>query len=304
MLRRMFLLSLLVLVVALLGQPPLARARPHVVRSLPGDGAVLAEAPAQAQVWFSHDAVVELASVQLVDASGREVHGAVASAIPYQPQQAGLAGQFDSSYLYLCSIGARSLPTLLSVALPPLPAGSFRLSWRALGADDRSAASGGLVFGVRPGAGAASAAAPASASSEVDSLLVTLAVSPDLPGENFLTVSVADTRRPARAPVQGVTLRLRDPSGARGEPLQAQPLGEGRFQVAGDMLQAAGDWKATITLRRPGRADVSADVQWSVASQSQPFPWLGWAAGGALALLGALGALWRARNRARAKEAP
>ena len=293
-------IALVILLGTLFGLPQPAHARPHVVRSQPSDGAVLPNAPTQVQVWFSHGAVVELPSVKLVDAGGHALTGASPSTTTYQPQQVGLAEQFDSTYLYLCSIGVRGLPTVLSVALPPLPAGSYRLSWHALGSDDRSAASGALVFGVQPGAAQATSAAPASSSREVDGLLVTLAVSPNLPGENFLIVSVVDTRRPARAPVQQVALRLQAPGASPDQLLTAQPLGDGRFQLAGDLLRAAGDWGATITLWRPGRAAVSTELSWNVPASEASSPWLLWGAG-VLALLGAASALWLVNKRSRAK---
>src|SRR5258706_467046 len=45
-------------------------------------------------------------------------------------------------------------------------------------------------------------------------LVDTLTVRPNLPGRNVFSITVADTRRPAPAPIIGLSLRLTGPDGA------------------------------------------------------------------------------------------
>ncbi len=108
-------------------------------------------------------------------------------------------------------------------------------------------------------------AAPSPITASVGDLLLSLAVKPDRPGQNFISIGVFNTRRPAPAPITTVTLRLTPPAGPRGPiALAAEPLGDGRYQVAGGVIDMAGDWQIALAIVRPGLPDVTWSTIWTV----------------------------------------
>ncbi|HEY7599737.1 MAG TPA: hypothetical protein VH741_07415, partial [Candidatus Limnocylindrales bacterium] len=111
----------------------------------------------------------------------------------------------------------------------------------------------------------ATAATPTMTTS-TDDLVITLAVKPNQPGRNFVGLGVFDTRRPAPARIDNVMVQLQAPGEANADaPLLAEPLGNGRFQVAGGDLEVAGDWRITVMVRRSGMADSTATFVWTVS---------------------------------------
>jgi copper transport protein len=120
-LRCSFVLIGILLAVALCA--PAAEAHAFLVRSNPASGAVLAESPGLAQLWFSEEVAPERSSARVVDAAGTSVQG-------IQP----VAGAGDASVLVL--------------ELPPLRNGWYGLVWEAMAADDGHTTSGTVVFGV------------------------------------------------------------------------------------------------------------------------------------------------------------
>jgi copper transport protein len=93
-------------------------------------------------------------------------------------------------------------------------------------------------------------------SAEVDDLVVTLALSPGLPGSNFATVRVLDTRRPAPAPVDRVLV----------------DIGDG--EVATAIAQNATDWLVPATIAASGPRAVNVVVKrvgWEDSTVT--FPW-------------------------------
>jgi len=272
--RRLSVLLLLVLVGAWTARPVPALARAAVIRSEPADGALLAAAPRQVQLWFSQPVAVAGGAVSLLGADGRAYVPTRVSTTFYRPAEVGLDDQFDATYLYLCSLGTRTLPSLLTVELPALAEGTFTLRWQAVGLEERHTATGALVFAIGPqGTGAPVPEAQASAQL-ADDLLVSLSVRPNLPGANFLDLSVVSTRRPAPASVEQVIVALRGPNGAAGgQQLAAQPLGGGRYQVASDALSRPGDWQVLVTVRRPGLSDARATLPWSVPTGQPSLDW-------------------------------
>lgn len=96
-----------------------------------------------------------------------------------------------------------------------------------------------------------------------DDLVGTVDVRPNLPGRNFVTVNLFDTRRPAPAPIQAVDVLLRGPGGAA-VTRTASPAGPGSYLLATDDLADSGPWTITVIAHRPDLAPASASLQWTV----------------------------------------
>jgi copper transport protein len=97
-------------------------------------------------------------------------------------------------------------------------------------------------------------------------LVVTLSVRPNLPGRNFISLGVFNTRRPAPAPIEAVVVDLRAPGAGGDTQLPAEAQGNGHYQVVGDALTSAGDWQLTVVVKRPGLPDTVAVLPWTVAA--------------------------------------
>jgi copper transport protein len=160
---------------------------------------------------------------------------------------------------------------------------------------------------------------PPTITTRADDLVVTLAVKPNRPGQNFVGLGVFNTRRPAPAPIDRVMVRLSGP-GERGTDalLTADPQGGGRYQIAGDTFAGAGDWRITVMVSRPGLPESRVTIPWTVLPLERPaerrpvlvsnrplVPALTLAAL-LVALLpaGVSAALWLKRRRTRAMPAP
>jgi copper transport protein len=109
--------------VILLARPADAHAR--LVRSEPANGAVLAQAPRVATLWFDEDISKRLSSARLIDIRGAAVNGV-------RTEEAGG-------------------PEQLKIKLPELTPGTYGLVWRAL-AEDGHATNGLVVFTIGPAA--------------------------------------------------------------------------------------------------------------------------------------------------------
>jgi copper transport protein len=148
-------------------------------------------------------------------------------------------------------------------------------------------------------------------SGDAADLVETVSVVPNLPGRNFLSIAVADTRRPAPAPVTGVTAVLRSPRGQETS-TPVVPTGvPGEFTAPVEAITTGGMWRVRVAVHRRGLPDTVAEYPWGVRSpdtvgvrpdgwRTAPLaPWLdGGAAAGAIAALLAAGVLWRRRGRA------
>ncbi|MCU1686653.1 MAG: hypothetical protein JWQ81_7392 [Amycolatopsis sp.] len=142
----------------------------------------------------------------------------------------------------------------------------------------------------------------ASTSTSADDLVETVDVRPNLPGRNFVTVNVFDTRRPSPGPIRAVQVVLRGPDGTT-VTRTASPAGPNAYLLATDDLKASGPWEITVTAARPDLNPASGTVVWDVSPSAsvarQPTfslatlePYTGWLAmavalcgGSALALL-------------------
>jgi methionine-rich copper-binding protein CopC len=271
-------LIVLALAAALLAAvaPAAAAARPVVLRADPPDGATLERSPRQARVWLSQTVELRAGDVVLVDSAGHTTPVAGARAEAYLPASEGLAEHFDAKYLFLCSTSPIHRPSLLVVDLPALGAGTYQLVWNSMLLGGQEVALGSLVFRVDPVASGSAAVAveaaaqPPVADRQAGDLLLNVALRPNQPGQNFLDLTVTNTRRPAPAPVAQVTVQIASEGdqGARATFL-ADELAEGRYRVAGLRLDGAGPWRITISVQRPGMADVTTIVPWEIAN-TQP----------------------------------
>ncbi|SBT42535.1 copper resistance CopC family protein [Micromonospora narathiwatensis] len=99
-------------------------------------------------------------------------------------------------------------------------------------------------------------------SGQVADLVDTVAVRPNRPGRNIVSVGVEDTRRPAPGPVTGVSLLLTGPNGERA----VHPVtrtGDG-WVVAVDDIRAPGRWQVGVTVLRDGLPPVTDTHPWLV----------------------------------------
>jgi copper transport protein len=100
-------------------------------------------------------------------------------------------------------------------------------------------------------------------SGQAADLVDTVQIRPNRPGRNVVTVTVADTRRPAPAPVTGVSVLLTGPDGTRRvHPVTRTTEG---WVVTVDDIRAAGDWRVSVTIMRDGLAPVTDAHAWAVA---------------------------------------
>jgi putative copper export protein/methionine-rich copper-binding protein CopC len=97
-------------------------------------------------------------------------------------------------------------------------------------------------------------------SGEADDLEVSLSLGPGRPGANFVTIGVFDTRRPAPARIDSVSVAI----GAT-LPLTAPAQGAGRWVLPTRAIDVSGRWPVTVTVRRAGLPDARATFDWQVA---------------------------------------
>jgi len=114
-------------------------------------------------------------------------------------------------------------------------------------------------------------AAIKTASGNAADLSVTFSVRPNRPGQNFVTIGAFDTRRPAPAPITHVTVRFTPPNGASEFVRDAELIGNGKYQIAGDAINVAGDWQMTVAVQRHGLADAVWTLPWTVVSPTEAY---------------------------------
>jgi copper transport protein len=99
----------------------------------------------------------------------------------------------------------------------------------------------------------------------VADLQETVTARPNTPGRNVIVVSVADTRRPAPAPIQAVLISVSGPVTQRREPIAATRLPGGQWSVTIDLAPTTA-FTIVVTVERPGLTDVTANYPWQLAS--------------------------------------
>ena len=102
-------------------------------------------------------------------------------------------------------------------------------------------------------------------------LVVDVAVSPNRPGRNFITATVLDSARPALAPITGVRL-VATPAGGAPQVLAARPIGQHRYQAAGDAIDRAGRWRIDLLVTRTGLPAARFATAWTVGTGVPPLP--------------------------------
>ena len=112
-------------------------------------------------------------------------------------------------------------------------------------------ATAGAVAGSRPALGTQwtprSAVQPL-ASAQVDDVVQTLDVQPNLPGRNFVTVDAYQTRRPAPGEIQRVSVTFEGPGAPATSYLR--PEGNGRWVLATDAIDTPGSWHVSVRVER------------------------------------------------------
>ena len=96
----------------------------------------------------------------------------------------------------------------------------------------------------------------------------TLAIRPNVPGQNVILIGAADTRRPAPAPIGGVLVSVIDTTGRTGDPIAATRLAGGQWSVTTN-LDGTGQVDIVVTVQRPGMADVSATYPWTISGPAR-----------------------------------
>ncbi|SCE94680.1 copper resistance CopC family protein [Micromonospora mirobrigensis] len=97
---------------------------------------------------------------------------------------------------------------------------------------------------------------------QMSDLVDTVALRPNRPGRNIVSVGVDDTRRPAPGPVTGVSLLLTGPNGERA----VHPVtrtGDG-WVVTVDDIHSPGRWRVGVTVLRDGLPPVTDTHPWTV----------------------------------------
>ena len=104
-------------------------------------------------------------------------------------------------------------------------------------------------------------------STQVGDLVESAALSPNEVGQSWLRVDVSQTRRPALAPVIGVTVSLRGPDApaSRARPLTRTEI-TNRWESGAVRLSSPGLWHLIVTVQRVGRLDNSWRANWIVPS--------------------------------------
>ena len=125
----------------------------------------------------------------------------------------------------------------------------------------------GALAAAGPGRGPAFPVADATravpqVSGQAADLVDTVAVRPNRPGRNVVSVTVGDTRRPAPGPVTGVSLLLTGPNGERAvHPVTRTADG---WVVTVDDFRTSGEWRVGVTVLRDGLPPVSDSHPWLV----------------------------------------
>ena len=107
---------------------------------------------------------------------------------------------------------------------------------------------------------------PPLVSTQLGDLLESAVLAPNTVGQSWLRVDVSQTRRPAPAPVTGVTASLTGPdSHASAARSLTRTEIANRWEMGGVNLTAVGRWELTITTQRAGRPDTVWRAGWIVA---------------------------------------
>jgi len=98
---------------------------------------------------------------------------------------------------------------------------------------------------------------------QIDDVLVTLTVKPNLPGPNVMLVRAVTIRRPALADIGSVILTVQG-EGEASVSLPMEQLAPGNFQTGGEQLDRTGGWNLGVVLERPGIGETTVPFAWTV----------------------------------------
>jgi methionine-rich copper-binding protein CopC len=266
----LFLIGLVALLV--FDQPVEASSLP--LRIEPADGALLVTPPRQFRVWLAEAALADTLDVQLTDSQGQRLPVAARSE-SYQPADAGLADRFDSAFIFLCSFNPSQRPTMIDTELPDLQPGIYNIAWRIETVSRHGAFAGSAVFTVQPGATEEVAAEVGSSTINHNDLLVSLITRPNRLGDNFISLQIGSSRRPAAA-IDRVMVGLLAPGEtAPRAVLPAEQVGRGQFQVAGAVFTQPGNWQLIVQVERQGLPSETVTVPWTIpAAPITIAPWM------------------------------
>ncbi|WP_456826542.1 copper resistance CopC/CopD family protein [Cellulomonas sp. P5_E12] len=169
----------------------------------------------------------------------------------------------------LLGLGFRNSTSLHgSRALGALRPFSRRLVWLEAGVGAVLLVAVGVLVETSPRAdeGATPAASAEVVSGSAADVVVTVAATPSRPGLNGFAVTVASTRRPAPAPVDGVRLTLT--SGGATSVVELQEVGENRY-FGTSQVRSAGVVRVDAVVDRGG-ASLSVPLSWRVDAAVQP----------------------------------
>jgi copper transport protein len=93
----------------------------------------------------------------------------------------------------------------------------------------------------------------------------TLAIRPNRPGRNVVVLGVYDTRRPAPAPITGVSVTIPSLGGASTSPVPAERLADHQWSVP-VALAASGPTQIRVAVQRAGFADATSAFSWTVGA--------------------------------------
>ncbi|HEY0530186.1 MAG TPA: copper resistance protein CopC [Actinoplanes sp.] len=106
-------------------------------------------------------------------------------------------------------------------------------------------------------------------SGQVADLVDAVTVRPNRPGRNVVSVTLNETRRPALAPIGGVSVILRAPDGRQ----MVRPVtrtSDGLWTVVTNDIDTPGAWHVSVTVLRPGLPAVTDSHAWGVAGGQPP----------------------------------
>lgn len=144
-------LALVIAVAAALLLLPAQPAEAHafLVGSNPADGQLLQAAPSVLRLDFSESVVLGVTGIDVIDAHGNRYAATKIALLPRSTES------------------GTEQPVSVSVTLPPLERGTYRVAWKTLSNDDLHQASGVLAFGIGEPVRAAGSVAEAPAAAEV-----------------------------------------------------------------------------------------------------------------------------------------
>ena len=118
----------------------------------------------------------------------------------------------------------------------------------------------------------ASAPAPSAMSARAADLFVRVALRPNLPGRNLLTVDVLNSRRPAPGPIRDVRVELRRPGDATPHLVVTVHTVQQQIWDGGSVnLPSAGELGVSVVVERSGLPVTRAHLPWTV-NPNRPAP--------------------------------